>query len=89
MNCSSLPCTKEIYHRKFVEECDSDDDCITVNKSWTEFKKIIDHNCSEQCYYNSTKDNCYCNKPYQVAGACDRKNDDSYEDGKVCYQIML
>ena len=84
LDCYTGTCTRTIYHRNVWEYCDSDDDCYDVDDSWTENKKIIDYNCSEQCYLTG-KEECVCDMPYNETGICERNTDDEYLEGKVCY----
>jgi len=84
LDCHIGYCTQEIFHEVYKIYCDDDNDCYEGNESWTEYIKIIDHNCSEQCYEKGEND-CRCDKPYDEIGICERKKDDKYIEGKICY----
>ena len=84
LDCYIGTCTEEIFHKQTRTVCNYDDDCKEVDESWTEYKKIIDYDCSEQCMKEGGE-GCYCSKPYNNRGTCERKTDDDYEEGKICY----
>ena len=84
LNCDIGNCTQEIFHEIYKIYCDDDNDCYEANESWTEYRKIINYNCSEQCY-KKRENNCSCYEPYNKIGMCERKIDDEYIEGKVCY----
>ena len=84
LNCYFGNCTQEIFHEQYKIICDDDDDCFEANQSWTEYRKIIERSCSEQCY-EFKKNNCSCNEPYNEEGICEEKFDDEYMEGKICY----
>ena len=84
LNCYFGNCTQEIFHEQYKIICDDDDDCYEANQSWTEYRKIIERSCSEQCY-EFKKNNCSCDEPYNEEGICEEKFDDEYMEGKICY----
>jgi hypothetical protein len=84
LDCYTGTCIHEILHKDYYTYCDSDDSCYTEDEYWTEYRPIIDHNCSEQCY-ETKNDECNCTEPYEDIGTCEYKIDDRYENGKVCY----
>ncbi len=84
LNCYFGNCTQEIFHEQYKIICDDDDDCFEANQSWTEYRKIIERSCSEQCY-EFKKNNCSCDEPYNEEGICEEKIDDEYMEGKICY----
>ena len=79
LDCYIGTCTEEIFHRQTRTVCDVDDDCEDVDESWTEYKKIIDYDCSEQCMKEGGE-GCYCSNPYNKRGTCERKKDDIYKE---------
>ena len=83
LDCYIGTCTEEIFHKQTRKVCDKDT-CRSEDESWSEYKKIIDYDCSEQCMKEGGE-GCYCSKPYNRRGTCERKNDDNYEEGKICY----
>ena len=85
LDCYTGTCVKEIFHKDIRESCDYDDNvCTKRDYSWTEYKHIIDHDCTKQCYdYGIEK--CNCSSQYQKEGTCKRKIGDNYAEGKICY----
>ena len=83
LDCHTGTCIHEIYHEIIRTYCD-EDYCDDYDESWTEYKRIIDHNCSEQCY-ETGNDECNCSEPYNKIGTCKNKTNDEYKEGKVCY----
>ena len=82
LDCYTGICIHEIFHEEIEEDCD-EDSCSYYDASWTEYKKIIDHDCSEQCY-ETGNDECNCSEPYNKIGSCQNKTNDEYEEGKIC-----
>ena len=83
LDCYTGTCIHEIYHEIIREYCD-DSGCDEYDESWTEYRPIIDHNCSEQCYETGNTE-CNCSEPYNEIGTCKNKTNDKYKEGKVCY----
>ena len=85
LECYIGTCIKKIYHKKIETYCDSDDFCYNEDVSWYEYRPIIDHDCSEQCYVFGKKE-CNCSSIYhEKNGTCERKMNDQYVEGKVCF----
>ena len=85
LECYIGTCIKEIYHKNIKTYCDYDDYCYDVDEGWYEYRPTIDHDCSEQCYVFGKKE-CNCSSNYhEEKGTCERKNNDQYAEGKVCF----
>ena len=84
LDCYTGTCIHEIYHERIWEYCDAENSCEEYDESWTEYRPIIDHNCSKQCYETGNTE-CNCSEPYNEIGTCKNKTNDKYKEGKVCY----
>ena len=87
LDCYTGTCIHEIYHEDIRESCD-DKYCYRYDYSWTEYRPVIDHYCSEQCY-ETGNDKCNCSEPYNKIGTCKYKANDEYKEGKVCYAYNI
>ena len=87
LDCYTGTCIHEIYHEEVSESCD-DKYCNRDVYRWTEYRQIIDHYCSEQCY-ETGNEKCNCSEPYNKIGTCKYKTNDEYEEGKVCYAYNI
>ena len=85
LDCYTGTCVKEIKNIKTRLYCDADDICYYEDEISYEYRPIIDYDCSEQCYIFG-KDKCNCSSNYyEENGSCERKVDDKYVEGKVCF----
>ena len=83
LDCFTGICIQQIFHKSTGKFC-YEDYCEYYGNSWTEYKRIIAHNCSEQCY--ETGNNKWnCNEPYNKIGSCINKTNDKSKEDKVCY----
>ena len=82
LTCYAGTCTEEIEHKQTETNCDEDYDlCRDVEESWTEYRKVIEHYCSKQCF-DIGGSKCQCNEPYKTYGTCEKNF--YYEKGMVC-----
>ena len=85
LDCYTGTCIKEILHKESYTTCsDHRDPCHESLIVWTEYRPIIDHFCSEQCYEYKSEE-CNCTEEFQEKGTCQHKMNDNYIEGKICY----
>ena len=86
LDCYTGICHKIIYHKKTRHYCNNHLFflCYDIDESWYEPRENIEHYCSEQCY-ETDKVECDCKEPYDEKGICQRNMDDTYKEGKVCF----
>jgi len=85
LDCYTGTCIKEIIHKDTYTTCsDHRDPCSESLIVWTEYRPIIDHFCSEQCYEYKSKE-CNCTEEFHKKGTCEHKMDDYYIEGKICF----
>jgi len=87
LDCYTGICHKMIYHKRTRHYCNTHlffQFCYDVDESWYEPRENIEHYCSEQCH-ETDKVECDCKEPYDEKGKCQRNMDDTYKEGKVCF----
>jgi len=85
LDCYTGTCSKNVLHKKRRQDCNVYlPICYDIDEFYYVPTEFIEHYCSEQCYETGNEE-CSCIEPYDEKGTCKRNMDDTYKEGKVCY----